>query len=635
MEENKIRIQDDLYHHVNGDWLKTAVIPNDKPTTGGFSDLVENVEQIMIKDFNSMARNEKEIEDENVRKAIDLYNKILDTKKRNKDGIKPALKYLKIYDKLKNINALNKNFKDLVLYNYPLPINIMIETDMMDARHNVLMISGPSTILPDTVYYKEEMAQQRDALLAIWKQMATNVLAFTKKSKEEQDLMIEDTLKFDALIASYVKSSEEWSDYTSMYNPFTMKKVNSLLRPIKFNKICESIFETAPEQVIVADPRFIKNFKVIFNEDNFNLFKNWSYVSFLLRNCSYLSEELRDLSGSYIRALSGVMESSKVEKFAYNLASNIFSEPVGLYYGKTYFGESAKKDVIDIANKIIETYKKRIKNNLVLTTETKEKAISKLDKMVIKMGYPDKSDPVYDRFTVNESDSLLETIMKIEYIISEDSFEKLYKEVDRKKWVMSGHTVNACYDPFRNDITFPAAILQPPFYSINQTRSENLGGIGIVIGHEISHAFDNNGAKIDENGNLHDWWTKEDLKRFKSYTNKMIKQFDKIEVEGTPVNGKLVVSENIADNGGMAVTLDIMKNVSGACYEDYFKTLAKVYCMKAKPEYVKLLLSIDVHSPNILRVNMPPRNFDEWYETFKVKKTDKMYLAPSKRIIIW
>jgi putative endopeptidase len=200
---------------------------------------------------------------------------------------------------------------------------------------------------------------------------------------------------------------------------------------------------------------------------------------------------------------------------------------------------------------------------------------------------------------------------------------------------MPGHMVNACYDPQRNDITFPAAILQAPFYSIKQTRSENLGGIGAVIGHEISHAFDNNGAKCDENGNINNWWTKEDFKNFNKKTKKMVEQFDGIELPWGKVNSNLIVSENIADNGGMAVTLHIMKTMKEKSYEEYFTNWAKVWCQKATDQYRSLLLTMDVHGPNVLRTNMPPRNFEEWYDTFNVKKTDKMYIAPNKRLVIW
>ncbi len=200
---------------------------------------------------------------------------------------------------------------------------------------------------------------------------------------------------------------------------------------------------------------------------------------------------------------------------------------------------------------------------------------------------------------------------------------------------MPGHMVNACYDPSCNDITFPAAILQKPFYALSQSVSENLGGIGAVIGHEISHAFDNNGAQFDEKGNLSNWWTENDYEAFKTLTQEMTEQFDGIPFHGGKVNGELVVSENIADNGGMAVTIEIMHSLKDPDFAAYFMNWGRVWCRKAKEEFTRLLLSIDVHSPAELRANMMPRNFSEWYETFGVTAEDGMYLAPEKRIVIW
>ena len=322
-------------------------------------------------------------------------------------------------------------------------------------------------------------------------------------------------------------------------------------------------------------------------------------------------------------------------KYAYYLASGWFDQPIGLYYGRKYFGEEAKKDVTEMVKEIIAAYKERIANNDILSDETKKKAIKKLDVMKIKMGYPDKVDPIYDQYEVNKKDSLYKIISNMKKVEFLDKLAKFHNPVDKTQWLMPGHMVNACFDPAKNDITFPAAILQAPFYSIKQTRSQNLGGIGAVIGHEISHAFDNNGAKMDENGNIANWWTKEDFKRFDKKTKAMIKQFDGIELPWGKVNSALIVSENIADNGGMAVTLHIMKGMKDANYEEYFLNWAKIWCQKAKPEYQALLLTVDVHGPVILRTNMPPRNFEEWYQTFNVKKTDKMYIAPNKRLIIW
>ena len=461
------------------------------------------------------------------------------------------------------------------------------------------------------------------------------ILAQSNLSEENQAKYLQDTLAFDEILGGLVKTSEEWSEYVEMYNPMKTTKVASLLKPVKFKQILKDLFGIVPETVVVTEPRFFKNFTNVLNENTFELYKHWAYVTGLVSACPLLSEELRDLGSMYMRTIAGIAENTPIEKFAYQLASNVYSGPVGLYYGEKYFGEEAKKDVTEIVYQIIDTYKTRIKNNDILTEETKEKAIIKLSKIGVKMGYPDEVEEIYDLLVFDENASLFDIALALDEIETLDNLAKLTKPTNPKKWAMPGHMVNACYDPFVNDITFPAAILQAPFYSLKQTRSENLGGIGAVVGHEISHAFDSNGAKCDENGNINNWWTKEDNKRFNKKIKEMINQFDGIELPWGKVNGKFIVSENMADNGGMAVTLEIMSKTPNSSYEEYFTNWAKVWCMKAKPEYLQLLLNLDVHGPSILRANMPPRNFDEWYQTFNVKKTDKMYIAPKKRVVIW
>ena len=630
--DNKVRIQDDLFTYVNQEKIDSLVIPDDMPVAGGFSELHQNVEKLLMDEFKELEKS-NDIKDPNFQKAVTLYSIAKNVKKRNKQGIKPILKDLKTIASINDIASLNRKLKSFAL-DYPLPFGYWVDADFKDSNKNNLYLSGPRTILPDTTMYNPANPN-KDMLLNMWKSFAAQALSFTELSPEDQALYLEDTLAFDAIIATLVKSAQEWSEYTKMYNPYKVNKVNRLLAPLKFKKVLKQLFGYVPEVVIVTDPRFLDGFKTLFNEENLSKFIHWSYVNFLMSKGQYLSEQLRDITGAFSRALSGIAKPTDPVKFAYRLASNYFDQPIGLYYGQKYFGEEAKKDVVEMVKEIIETYKVRVANSDILCAQTKEKAILKLNTMKIKMGYPDKVDAIYDQYVVNKNDSLYKVISNLNKVFFLDKLNQLDKPVDKSKWLMPGHMVNACYDPSRNDITFPAAILQAPFYSIKQSRSQNLGGIGAVIGHEISHAFDNNGAKMDENGNLNNWWTKEDFKAFDKKTKLMIKQFDGIELPWGKVNSALIVSENIADNGGMAVTLHIMKGMKDANYEEYFLNWAKIWCQKAKPEYQALLLTMDVHGPVILRTNMPPRNFEEWYETFNVKKTDKMYIAPNKRLIIW
>ena len=628
------RIQDDLYNFVNKETLDKLVIPDDKPAAGGFQELADAVEKIMMGEFEEMSAN-KSYPNAHLERACQLYAIATDADKKAEHGITPALKTLAILDEIKTAEDFSRLFKTLSLKDIPTPVNVSVDTDMKNTRQRLVYIQGARVILPDATYYKPEMAAQKEQILGIWTGVAKMVMAQTDLSAEDQEKYVADALAFDEILAGLVKTQEEWSRYMEMYNPTPASCVKEMLSTVNFDYIMTDLFGNVPETVVVTEPRYFGAFATVFNAENLELYKHWAYVTGLLSYCSYLSEELREMGGAYGRAIMGVAQMPSIEKFAYNVASGMYSDPVGIYYGEKYFGEEAKKDITEIVYQIIDTYKERIKTNDILGESSKEKAILKLSKMGVKMGYPDKIRAIYDKLVFDPEDSLFDIMLSLGEIAKLNMLSKLDKPTEPENWQMPGHMVNACYDPFVNDMTFPAAILQPPFYSLKQTRSENLGGIGSVIGHEISHAFDSNGAKCDENGNINDWWTEDDVKRFDAKVQKMVEQFDGIELPWGKVNGAFIVSENMADNGGMSVTLDIMSRSEGVSYEEYFKNWARVWCQKAKPEFAQLLLAVDVHGPCILRANMPPRNFSEWYSTFDVKETDQMYIEPDKRIIIW
>ena len=629
-----IRIQDDLYTYVNQKKLDELVIPDDKPVAGGFNELNDSVEKTMMGEFETLAST-KAYPNEYLERACTLYAIAKDADRKAAHGIAPALGALSVLDEVNTLDDFSRLYKTLSLSGIPTPINIGVETDMKNTKQHLVYLQGASVILPDTTYYKPEMAAQKEQILGIWTNVAKSVLAQTTLSPEAQEQYVADALAFDAIIAGLAKSREEWSRYVEMYNPMDTAAAADMLSTIDFGAILTDLFGHVPATVVVTEPRYFGAFATILNAETLTLYKHWAYVTGLLHACNYLSEQLREMGGAYMRALMGVAVMESIDKFAYNLASGMYSDPVGIYYGDKYFGKEAKKDITEIVYQIIDTYKERIQTNEILGEETRAKAILKLSTMGVKMGYPDKARAIYDKMVFDPEASLFDIVLSLKAIRELDSYEQLTKPTNPENWAMPGHMVNACYDPFVNDITFPAAILQAPFYSLKQTRSENLGGIGAVIGHEISHAFDSNGAKCDENGNINNWWTDEDFARFDAKVNDMIAQFDGIELPQGKVNGAFIVSENMADNGGMSVTLDIMAKTAGANYEEYFSNWARVWCQKARPEYAQMLLAVDVHGPCILRANMPPRNFPEWYEAFGVTEHDQMYIAPEKRIVIW
>ena len=635
MSETTVRIQDDLYEAVNGEWLKTAVIPDDRPTTGGFSTLAQEVEKTMMADFKAFSEGTKSTDIPEMRYAISLYKKVLDAERRNREGITPVLPLLEKIKSLETPEDLNKVSAEFFLQGFSLPIDMDVDVDMADATKHSFLLTGPAIILPDTPFY-EEGNESGKKLLGVYKDMAEKILKFSPLSEDEQKTFLEDTLAYDALIAKKVKSQLEWSEYYKNHNPMDVDEVAACVAPFDIKKLLTDLYgDNAPKVLIAYDPKAIKEMNGYFSSENFKLYVHWLYVKTLIKATACLSLELKTLGTTYRRALTGVISDPVLEKEAYQIASSFYSEPTGVYYGRTYFGEEAKKDIVSLVHKIIDTYKLRMKKNTFLQESTKEQAIKKLSTIVVKMGYPDEIREIWSKLVFDEDDSFYEAVNKIRAVRKKDMLDKLNKPVDRTEWVMPGHMVNACYNPSSNDITFPAAILQKPFYSLSQSVSENLGGIGAVIGHEISHAFDNNGANFDENGNLKNWWLEEDFNAFKELTKDMIEQFDGIEFHGGKVNGELTVSENIADNGGMGVTLEIMHTLDSANFQEYFMNWARVWCIKAKEEYIQLLLANDVHSPAVLRANMAPRNFGEWYEAFGVTDKDKMYIAPEKRISIW
>ena len=423
-----------------------------------------------------------------------------------------------------------------------------------------------------------------------------------------------------------------------MYNPQSFDTFIQYTDKLDLKKLVTGLIGTTPDKVIVTDPVYFDHLNDILTEAHFPLFKSWMIIKTVRSLSGYLSEEFRQVSGIYSRVLSGTDEAMPQKKAAYYLASGQFDQVVGDYYGKKYFGEAAKKDVEQMVKKMIAVYKKRLEENSWLSQATKEKAIIKLDKLGVQVGYPESIPARFDAYktvTAEDGGTLLSNALAFSKIEAKDRFSKWNKPVDRSEWEMSAATVNAYYHPFRNVIVFPAAILQAPFYSLEQSSSAIFGGIGAVIAHEISHAFDNNGAKFDEFGNLNNWWTEEDLEQFQNKAQAMIDEFDGLSLADATVNGKLTVSENIADAGGLSCALEAAKSEKDFSFEEFFVSWATIWRTKAKKEYQQLLLQIDVHAPAKLRANVQLQNIDEFYETFGITEQDEMYQKPEKRVHIW
>ncbi|MDY0210960.1 MAG: M13-type metalloendopeptidase [Acholeplasma sp.] len=628
-------IKTNFYEAVNGEWLEKAVIPDDQPSISAFLELHLGIEKTLM-DLTSKWEKDQTGLNDNLKKFIKLYQMTKDFDKRASLGAKPFELILNKINALNSLKDLEKAFVDFTLESIETPFGFAVMQDFMNSNNQVLYFGASNLFLPDTSYYKDENTKAQ--LIGLFTQTTSQLLSLYGFDNETSAKLIEEALAFDALLVPVTKSSVERADYVKMYNPLNKEAVLALTTHFDVMAKAEKLVKQDVDQLIVMNLDFINAFDSIISEANFKWLKSWMIVSNALSFASDLTDEIRIAGGAFGRALSGTKEARSKEKFAFYQAYNRFSQVVGLYYGETYFGPVAKKDVETMVHEMIGVYEERIKNNTWLNETTKTKAIKKLSTLTVHVGYPEVLPPYYDKFEIkgyeNGSDLIQEKVA-MSRIITELDFLKYNKAPNKNIWGMPASMVNAYYQPTNNQIVFPAAILQRPYYSLDQSPSENYGGIGAVMAHEISHAFDNNGAKFDETGSLNNWWTEEDLEAFNQKAKDMIELFEGVETGYGPCNGTLTVSENIADSGGIRCALEASKKRKDHNLEEFFMNWARVWRSNASKQYRELLLRVDVHGPSILRANMQLSNLPEFQDLYEIEPSDKMYLAKDKMIAIW
>ena len=629
------RLQDDFYHAINGEWEKTAVIPDDKPRTGGFSDLADEIEDLMLETTDQWLAGENVPDNAILQNFIKFHRMAADFDKREAVGIEPVKPLIEEYKNLSSFSEFTSKIAEYEMSGKPNEFPFSVSPDFMNAQLNVLWASAPGIILPDTTYYIEDNEKGKE-LLRIWREIQEELLEKYGFTAEEIKDILDKVIALDAKLAKYVLSREEASEYVELYHPYDWEDFTKLAPELPLDNIFTEILGQVPDKVIVPEERFWTEFAAeYYSEDNWELLKAVLLVDVTTSWNAYLTDELRVLAGKYGRALSGTPQAMEKKKAAYYLAQGPYNQALGLWYAGENFSPEAKADVEAKVATMIDVYKSRLQTADWLAPETREKAITKLNVITPHIGYPEKLPETYDKKIIDENLSFVENAQKLVEISVAHSWSKWNKPVDRSEWHMPAHMVNAYYDPQQNQIVFPAAILQAPFYDLHQSSSANYGGIGAVIAHEISHAFDTNGASFDENGSLKNWWTEEDYAAFKERTDKIVDQFEGLDSYGAKVNGKLTVSENVADLGGVACALEAAKRDKDFSVREFFVNFATIWRMKAREEYMQMLASVDVHAPAKWRTNVIVTNFDEFHKEFDVKEGDGMWRAPEDRVIIW
>ncbi|WJI91265.1 M13 family metallopeptidase [Weissella viridescens] len=630
----KVRKQDDLYEAVNGEWQAKAVIPDDKPRTGGFNDLSDEIETLMLDTTDEWLAG-KDVPSDPILQNFVKYHKLAsDWETRNAKGSAPVADLIAKYQALESFEDYNAHLVELEQAGLPNGVPFGIAPDFKDAQTNVLWADSFGTILPDTTYYAEDHPQKQE-LLDKWRESQTALFKAFGFADTEIDDILTKNLAFDARVAEHVMSNETASEITNVYHPYTWDEFVKMAGSLDVTTLIQAQLGQLPTDIIVSEDDFWKHADLFYSEEAWPLLKAHLLVAIVNSFTAYLSDDIRLKAGAYGRYVSGVPEASSQRKSAYYLAESFFDQPLGLWYAGEKFSPEAKADVEHKVQTMIEVYKERLNAVDWLQEETKQKAQVKLSVINPHIGYPEKLPVRFAKRVIQDDDDLISAARRFREQATVEAWGRWNQPVDQSEWGMPANMVNAYYDPQQNQIVFPAAILQAPFYSLDQTSSQNYGGIGAVIAHEISHAFDTNGAEFDEHGNLNNWWTEADFAAFKERTQKVVDQFDGLDVEGVPVNGKLTVSENVADLGGLADALQAAQLEDDYSADEFFTNWARIWRQKRRPEYAKMVTAVDVHAPNNYRANVPVTNFDEFYQTYDVKPTDGMYREPSERVIIW
>jgi putative endopeptidase len=634
----KIRPQDDLYRHFNGKWLATHQIPNDRASDGVAYALHDEAERQVRQIIESASG------DGDAQKIGDLYKSFMDTASIESLGTSPLNKDLAEIDAIKDLAGFVSKMSALEIRGLGGIFGAAIYTDAMDSNTNIVYLGQGGLSLPDESYYREEQyAPIRQALLEHIEKM------FALAAVADGGELAQKILALETAIASHHWDQVKDRDATLTYNKHTRAELEKRAPHFPWKlwldsgDIKESVFNT----VIVNEPSFFEGVSAMlenFERDSWVAWLKWHFIS---SSAAYLCDSLVQQNFAfYGTTLSGTPQIRDRWKRAVSLVEGSLGEAVGKIYVERHFPPAAKAAMNELVANLIEAYRQSITNLDWMSPATKEKALEKLTKFTPKIGYPDKWRD-YSSLEI-KADDLLGNLGRIAKFSRDYELAKIGAPVDRAEWYMTPQTVNAYYNPGMNEIVFPAAILQPPFFDLKADMAANYGGIGAVIGHEIGHGFDDQGSKYDGDGNMVDWWSDADRSEFEKRANALIAQFDALVPEETPdihVNGALTVGENIGDLGGLAIAYKAFKLalkgenspvIDGLTGEQrFYLSWAQAWRGKVRPEELRRRIATDPHSPYEFRCNAIVRNLDEFMEAFEVTQKDKLWLDDQERVRIW
>lgn len=635
----------DFFEYAGGNWRKNHPIPAEYSRYGSFEMLIENNERQLhelIEHIAAQANPTGSLE----QKIGDLYNLAMDSTRRNREGYDPIKLQLKEVEAIRTVNDLTTLSARLSRYGVPMYFGIGVGPDMKDSRNNIVGISQGGLSLGNRDYYLEtdEATQKiRDA----YRQYIVRLFTLTGHDAATAQKKMEAVMAIETRIAKASKSMVELRDPEANYHKMTYGQLLNDYPGINWSNILLNSGFPAIDYVDMGQPENIKEIEKILAETPLDDQKAYLAFKVIESAAGTLSDDFRTATFDfYGRVMSGTTQDRARWKRAVGMVEGVLGEAVGKMYVEKYFPASSKERMTQLVRNLQKALGQRIREQEWMSPETKEKALEKLDAFYVKIGYPDTWMD-YSGLTIDPKKSYYDNVCAAASFLNDYYIKKdVNQPVDRTRWQMTPQTINAYYNPTTNEICFPAGILQPPFFNPEADDAANYGAIGVVIGHEMTHGFDDQGSQFDKDGNLKNWWTEADRKNFEARTQVMADFFSNIEVlPGLKGNGKLTLGENIADHGGLNIAFQAFKEATAASplpkkdgftpEQRFFLAYAKVWIDNIREEEIRNRTKNDPHSLGRWRVNGALPHIDAWYDAFGIGKKDPLYVPQKQRVDVW
>ena len=635
---------DDFYRYVNGSWLAETDIPADKSNYGSFTKLADDAEKHLLTIIKEAAEDKNKADGSDEQKVGDLYASFMDAEALNKAGLAPLKPVLAIADGLKSKRDLPAMMGKLERINASTPVGGFINQDAKDPDTYTVYAFQSGLGLPDRDYYLEDTEKfsgLREKYVAHIETML-DMAGYANAGRKAAAIMAFET---ELAKVSWTRVDSRDSDKT--YNKYAIADLGKLMKHFDLAAYLQAVGVRNIDSIIVAQPSFFEGLDKAFADTDIGTLRAYFAWHLISDFAAFLSEDFVDADFAfYGKELRGVTENRPRWKRGVALVEASLGEVLGRIYVERHFPPQAKAKMDVLVKNLIEAYRVSIQDLDWMTEETKAQAYDKLDSFTVKIGYPDKWKD-YSKLTIKPGD-LMGNVLRAREVAVQRELDKLGSEIDRGEWYMTPQTVNAYYNPVANEIVFPAAILQPPFFNFKAEPAVNYGGIGAVIGHEIGHGFDDQGSKYDGKGRLRNWWTDTDRKNFEARTGALIEQYNGYCPLGDDqpcVSGELTIGENIGDLGGLSIafkayqmslagrTSPVLDGFTGE--QRVFIGWAAVWRRLYRDAELLNRLKTDPHSPSEYRTNGIVRNIPEWYEAFSVGLSDDLYLNKEDRVKIW